>query len=464
MKRISINITILLVSLTSWSQTNTFPSSGNVGIGTTNPNVNLEITSSADTELLIRSGANENSVIDFSESAGTTGFQIGQDGATNLFYISGGSPSTTTKHLTIKRNSGDVGFSSNLTIDNSKYIYMGSVNDRIKAESGSIGIYPNSDLYIGAVVSGGEVKNATFLENGNVGIGTTNPDQKLHIEKSGNTFLKLVNTSSNGSTTYFGPVSSNGYKETQLQFESEFGLYDHSQTAWRFNIKSNGNIGIGTIEPDDVLEVSGGITINGLDRGTSDADWGSLSGKPVYTLFSSRAEGIDNSLHGFGSIKMTHFESPYIYGYNASGNMIVMGSVSAGDRNPSTGLTPRMVVDLHNGNVGIGTTNPTQKLEVAGTIRSREVKVELAAGTGPDYVFEPDYDLLTLEETKEYIEEHKHLPEIPSAREMEENGIEIGDMNMRLLKKIEELTLYQIELLERLEKAENQIIELKESR
>ena len=73
----------------------------------------------------------------------------------------------------------------------------------------------------------------------------------------------------------------------------------------------------------------------------------------------------------------------------------------------------------------------------------------------PDYVFEEDYNLRTLEATKAYIEENKHLPEIPSAAEMEANGIDLGDMNMRLLKKIEELTLYQIELLERIEKLES---------
>ncbi|MEM0942053.1 MAG: helicase associated domain-containing protein [Bacteroidota bacterium] len=82
----------------------------------------------------------------------------------------------------------------------------------------------------------------------------------------------------------------------------------------------------------------------------------------------------------------------------------------------------------------------------------------------PDYVFEPDYELRSLQETKEYISEYKHLPEIPSAKEMEANGVDLGDMNMRLLKKIEELTLHQIELLERLEKQQEQINELKKSK
>ena len=96
-----------------------------------------------------------------------------------------------------------------------------------------------------------------------------------------------------------------------------------------------------------------------------------------------------------------------------------------------------------NGNLGIGTTNPSNRLEVNGTIRSKEVKVE--ASPWPDYVFEEDYDLRSLEETEAYIKENKHLPEIPSAKEMEVNGVELGEMNMLLLKKVEELTLYLIQ-------------------
>lgn len=96
-------------------------------------------------------------------------------------------------------------------------------------------------------------------------------------------------------------------------------------------------------------------------------------------------------------------------------------------------------------------------LIVDGKIRSEEVKVEII--NGPDYVFEQDYELRTLKETKKYISENKHLPEIPSAHEMEENGLDLGDMNMRLLKKIEELTLYQIQLLEKLEQQNKQLLE-----
>lgn len=111
---------------------------------------------------------------------------------------------------------------------------------------------------------------------------------------------------------------------------------------------------------------------------------------------------------------------------------------------------------IQNGNFGIGTTNPTSKLTVAGNITSREVKVTVDAGSVPDYVFENDYKLRSLQETEDYIKQNKHLPEIPSAKEIEKNGLMLAEMNMHLLKKIEELTLYMIEQNKRIEKLEKE--------
>ena len=96
------------------------------------------------------------------------------------------------------------------------------------------------------------------------------------------------------------------------------------------------------------------------------------------------------------------------------------------------------------GNIGIGTLSPDAKLTVNGKIRSREVKVDLNF-PAPDYVFAPDYKLRSLQEVENYIKENSHLPEIPSAKEFEKNGINVSEMNMALLKKVEELTLYTIE-------------------
>jgi len=121
---------------------------------------------------------------------------------------------------------------------------------------------------------------------------------------------------------------------------------------------------------------------------------------------------------------------------------------------------------LSNGNVGIGTSSPDAPLTVKGRIHAREVLIDLTAG-GPDYVFENSYHLPTILELKSFIAENKHLPEVASAAEMEKNGVLLGEMNMTLLKKVEELTLYIIELKgeneetkKKLEEIQAQITEL----
>jgi hypothetical protein len=102
-----------------------------------------------------------------------------------------------------------------------------------------------------------------------------------------------------------------------------------------------------------------------------------------------------------------------------------------------------VVVNLSGGNVGIGIAVPNEKLSVNGKIRAHEIKVETA--NWPDYVFAKDYQIPSLAETEKHIKEKGHLPGIPSAEEVKNNGIDLGDMNAKLLQKIEELTLLLIE-------------------
>jgi hypothetical protein len=108
------------------------------------------------------------------------------------------------------------------------------------------------------------------------------------------------------------------------------------------------------------------------------------------------------------------------------------------------------------GNVGIGTDNPTYKLSVNGNIRSKEVVVE----TGwADYVFQKNYQLPSLRDVEKFIELNKHLPNIPSAAEIEANGLHLGDTQKKMMEKIEELTLYLIEANKRIERLEQLIKE-----
>jgi len=99
---------------------------------------------------------------------------------------------------------------------------------------------------------------------------------------------------------------------------------------------------------------------------------------------------------------------------------------------------------IQNGNVGIGTTIPDQKLTVKGKIHAEEVIVDLNVPVA-DYVFKPTYKLMPLPEVEQFVKTNSHLPEIPSATEITKNGLSMGEMQNKLLQKVEELTLYAIQ-------------------
>ena len=105
------------------------------------------------------------------------------------------------------------------------------------------------------------------------------------------------------------------------------------------------------------------------------------------------------------------------------------------------------------GNLGVGTTDPKYKLDVNGIIRAREVVINLEDGA--DFVFEENYPLRPLSEVSDFIQANKHLPEIPSAADMVNNGLDMGEFQIKLLQKIEELTLYIIEQDKRIKELEN---------
>lgn len=113
----------------------------------------------------------------------------------------------------------------------------------------------------------------------------------------------------------------------------------------------------------------------------------------------------------------------------------------------------KLFVDGTTGNVGIGDGSPTERLSVSGNIRAKKV---IISQTGwPDYVFDPGYKLKPLSELSAFIQQYKHLPDMPSAKEVEEKGISVGDNQALLLKKVEELTLYIIDLQKQIEELKN---------
>jgi len=114
-----------------------------------------------------------------------------------------------------------------------------------------------------------------------------------------------------------------------------------------------------------------------------------------------------------------------------------------------------------NPNVGIGTTNPSHKLDVNGTIRAKEVIVESGWA---DFVFEPGYKLPDLAEVETHIQTHGRLPDVPSAEEVQGRGLSLGESQRILMRKVEEMTLYMIQLESRNRELEARIAELEPKR
>jgi hypothetical protein len=126
-----------------------------------------------------------------------------------------------------------------------------------------------------------------------------------------------------------------------------------------------------------------------------------------------------------------------------------MATTQYAQRNPFKTLTE------HNGKIGIGTERPDELLTVKGKIHTQEVLVDLMGAVAPDYVFESYYEgqspenrtytLLTLSQLEQFVKTHHHLPKVPSAAALAKDGLSLKQMNMLLLEKIEELTLYTLQ-------------------
>ena len=109
------------------------------------------------------------------------------------------------------------------------------------------------------------------------------------------------------------------------------------------------------------------------------------------------------------------------------------------------------VIYYNTGNVGINTSAPDARLTVNGQVHATEFRADLTV-PGPDYVFAPEYPLISLDSMQNYLNIHQHLPGIPPAAVMEKEGVELLKMNMNLLQKVEEMMLYILQLNQKIDK------------
>ena len=238
------------------------------------------------------------------------------------------------------------------------------------------------------------------------------------ISYSGTSALSGIRLDShNGDISFFGQPRGLFVAETSFDYAANTKLI----------VKADGDVGVGTTAPAQKLEVNGGVrsTRENLSYQYLEMDGGDAGG------INLRAVSTENNQKPFNIIS-AYATNP---GAAAGNRDIVFSSGELPHEIELVRIQP-------SGNVGIGTTNPTQKLSVNGTVRAKEVIVDSGWS---DFVLDESYKLKALSETEAFIKAEKHLPGIPSAQDVAEHGVSVGEMQAKLLAKIEELTLHQIE-------------------
>lgn len=256
---------------------------------------------------------------------------------------------------------------------------------------------------------------------GSVGIGTVPSFASgtgLEIQQAGPVTLRMENSTNSKSMEF-------------RQTATYFSLFNINAQNTIFS-ENGGFVGIGTVAPIARLQVYENTAANNTANGITIEQGG--TGNALLQFLQTGVQrwtmGIDNA--------------------NARSFKIATG-IGLGTADKFTILT--------SGNVGIGTTTPDQLLSVNGNIHGKSMIVDLAGL--PDYVFHSNYYLPTLESVQAYIDKNHHLQDVPTATEVEKTGMNLGDMNKVLLKKVEELTLYVIDLNKQLKQTQKEVSRLK---
>lgn len=275
--------------------------------------------------------------------------------------------------------------------------------------------------------------------SGNVGVGTYSPLTKLHV--NGSLTSNTINLNESGTNIGFlsrGASVTSGWAATPdvlaityIQHDFAIGGSSKSDGSWKgasiYINSDNGLVGIGTTAPQAKLDVNGNLNAGPISSTISGADIGgyiSLRNPAKTTSGAASTWKIMNMSGSYGN-------SLQFWAYD--------------DVGCGTGLCSNRFTLMDNGNVGIGTVDTKgYKLAVNGSAVFIKAVVKSYVNW-PDYVFDSSYQLKPLSEIETFIRTNKHLPDIPSAAAVNNDGIDLGENQTTLLKKIEELTLYLID-------------------
>ena len=305
--------------------------------------------------------------------------------------------------------------------------------------------------------------NFSVTRDSKVGIGTRVPQADLHIAKN-------ISRLALGSKKELEFISS--YDPSNISYNSINSSYplrinpdpNSSQFVWfgfsghDVDVGVSGKVGIKTLTPQADLHVAGNnpqVQIGDNSALMLSTHYIQTSGQDLLIGTS----GTNIHIAGYNIQVSGVLQSNYIEGIN--NDTLRIGYYGNGDikiGNP-VGNT---YIYLYS-KVGIGTSpDPQYSLSVCGKIHAEEVKVETPGWC--DFVFEPDYELMSWDSLMQYIKEHKHLPGVPGEKEVETAGVPVGEMSKILLQKIEELVLYNNELRKRVKELEEKVEKLEKER
>jgi hypothetical protein len=410
-------------SSTSFTENMRVKGNGNVGIGTTSPNSKLEVFASG-------YGIYQN---DGTVSVGTytsaTGGWLGTTTNHPLHFFTANSAEKMTLSV-----AGNVGIG--ITAPTSPLSFPDVLGKKISLYPGATGdagfgvfgneLRINSDNVNADITFGYDNFTNLFTErmrvkgNGNVGIGTNNPAAKMEIRgATGDGLYVTSTTQSLRFTTGAGGALIGAASNNSTNFISNNTI--------GASLKPDGTFGIGVTNPTYRLDVNGRMRLrhNGITSG----------------IWFNDATNVESSFIGQYTDNLWGiFGNAWQFALNRNDGTVYMGSSN---------------LDNENLNLGAG-----YKLRVFGKIIGEEVRVQLKTAW-PDYVFEKDYKKLSLNELEQFVKENKHLPNIPSAKEVEKDGQHLGEIQIKLLEKIEELGLYIIELNKKIKVLEEKITSTK---
>ncbi|MDP4276591.1 MAG: hypothetical protein Q8914_03055 [Bacteroidota bacterium] len=304
----------------------------------------------------------------------------------------------------------------------------------------------------------------TIDKDGLVGVGTSSPTQALTV--TGNLSISPSGTTRdekyNGSLIITKPSSASG---------QYINLIQAGIIPWSIGTVYNAGsfaIGISKItdsefrNPFFVITPEGKVGINdSIPRARLHINNGNNSDAAILATTTAGNNLVVSSLNPdtqWGTVfKISH----EFYNFDRRNGYIAFhrgGDTYGGFLDFGTNGLSRVTIN-QDGKVGIGTSNPSYLLDVKGTIRATEVRV-VSVDNFADFVFDKNYELPKLANVGDYIQTNGHLPNIPSAKEVKENGVDLAEMQVKLLQKVEELTLYALDQQKRIEKQQERIDKL----